>query len=171
MDKLKPKILDWLSSLVDHKFEHNFSDQWINVNIYDGTLSISLDFRQPCQLELFNKLPDNLKGCLQRGTGKLVNEKNLYFNVEDIVDFEYPTIIKSKLIKRDKHQESEKGGWYIAGKYYYSYTWELTLSDGTTMIYKNQVPKMDLKESSYTFKSNIQDYHFEKFIESFEKTQ
>jgi hypothetical protein len=167
MDKLKSKILDWLSSLVNHKFEHHFSDQWINVHIYDGRLSVFLDFRQPNQVELFNKLPDSLKGCLQKGTGKLVNEKTLYFNIEDIIDFEYPTIVSSKLIKRDKHQESEKGGWYIVGSYWYSYTWELTLSDGTTMIYKNQENKMDLEESSYTFRANVQEYHFEKFIENF----
>lgn len=165
-DNHKSKILDWLSSLVNHSFEHHFSDKWISVDIWDNIVSISLDLRQPNQLELFNKLPKENKGCLQKGTGKLVNEQTLYFKLSDICEIEYPTIVSHKLIKRNEHQESEKGGWYIVGSYWYSYDWELTLSDNTTIQYNNQKNKMDLKESSRIFKNIIQEREFFKFIDS-----
>jgi hypothetical protein len=164
MDNLKPQILDWLSSLVNHEFKHHFSDKWISINIYNDTLNISFDFRQPNQVELFNKLPDNLKGCLQYGTGKKVNEKNLYFKISDIIKFEYPSIKSYKLLQKNKHQESEKGGWYIKGSYWYSYDWEILLSDGNIISYNNQKDKMDLKESDFIFKTKIQEYQFKKFI-------
>lgn len=165
-DKYKPKILDWLSSLVNHTFTHHFSDKWISVNISNNQLSISFDFRQPNQVELFDKLPNEIKGCLQDGTGKLVNKKTLYFKVSEIVTFEYPTIISSKLITNVKHQESEKGGWYIKGKYYNSYDWELTLSDGSTIEYSNYKDTMDLKETDLIFKTKIEEKEFYKFIEN-----
>lgn len=165
-DKYKPKILDWLASLVNHTFTHHFSDKWISVNIWDNQLSISFDFRQPNQTELFDKLPNEIKGCLQHGTGKLVNEKTLYFKVSEIIPFEYPIIVSSKLVKTNKHQESEKGGWYIKGSYWYSYDWELALSDGSTIEYSNQKNTMDLKETDVIFKTRIEEKEFYKFIEN-----
>lgn len=165
-DKYKPKILDWLSSLVNHTFTHHSSDKWINVNIWNDELSISFDLRQPNQKELFDKLPNKIKGCLQDGTGKLVNEKTLYFKVSEIVPFEYPTIMSSILITTVEHQESEKGGWYIKGSYWYSYDWGLALSDGTIIEYTNQKDTMDLKETDIIFKTKIEEREFYKFIEN-----
>lgn len=166
-DKYKPKVLDWLASLVNHTFIHHFSDKWISVGIWNNELSISLDLRQLNQVELFNKLPNEIKGCLQEGTGKLVNEKTLYFKVSEIVPFEYPTIVSSRLTTTNKHQESEKGGWYIKGRYYNSYDWELILSDGSTIEYSNYKDTMDLKETDLIFKTKIEEKEFYKFIEDF----
>jgi hypothetical protein len=165
-DKYKPAVLNWLSEMVNYKFEHHYSDKWINVNIRGEQLSISFDTRQNNQVELFKKLPECLKGVKNIYTGELVNKHNLYFKITEICKFEYPKIISSKVIKKNKHQETEKG-WYIKGSYWYSYDWEVTLSDGTTINYHNQNEKMDLKEDSNTFKTKICEREFYKFVSKF----
>lgn len=167
--KQKALILDWLSSLVGYVFPHQFSDQFIHVSIWNDQLSIGLDFRQPAQLDLFEKLPKELKGCLQYGTGKLVNEQNLYFKISEICSFIYPTINYSKLIRREKHQ-SGSGGWIDVGEYFYTYDWELTLSDGSTIFHHNQSEIMDLVEESVLFRTKIQEKEFFKFINSYDKS-
>lgn len=171
MEYNKSKVLDWLSSLIDYKFKHHFSDRWISVNVWDNTLSISFDHRQSNQVELFNKLPKEIKGCLQKGTGILVNENTLYFTLSELVNIIYPKIVSYKQIKNTRHNESVKGGGYVKGSYWYTYDWELTLSDGSTIEYHNQVNKMNLTESDYIFKCRIEEREFNKFIENFNKNK
>jgi hypothetical protein len=166
MKSYKPRILDWLSSLVNHKFKHHHSDNWIIVSIWDDVLTITLDFRQPNQLELFNKLPTHLKGCLQIGTNKLVNEKTLYFKVSEICNVNYPDIIWHKLINKTKHQSGSKG-WTDTGDFFYTYKWELFLSDNTSIMYSNQRNKMDMVKGNYIYNKTIQEREFKKFIMTF----
>lgn len=159
----KSKVLDWLSSLVDHEFTHHFSDNFISVNIWDDVLTIGLDFRQPNQTELFEKLPQQIKGCLQRGTGKLVNTNTLYFKVSDVCKVDYPDITGSELIKKDEHQ-SGSGGWIDVGEYFYTYDWRVNLSDGTFVEYHTQKDTMDLTENHVIYKTLIQKREFLNFI-------
>ncbi len=166
-DKYKSKILDWLSILVNHDFKHDYKDSFISVNIWNNILTITLDLRQDNHVELFNKLPQNIKGCLQYGTDKIVNEKTLYFKISELCSFEYPVISSYKLLTTHKHQESEKGGWYIRGSYWYSYDWEIILSDDSTITYSNQTNKMDLTESDVVYKTKIETKVFINFIEAF----
>jgi len=163
MEINKSKVLDWLSAMVNHTFNHHFSDKWINVNIWNNDLTISFDSRQENQVELFNKLPDNIKGCIQRNTNKRVNEKTLYFKVSEICNIIYPDIVSNKLIKKTKHQ-SGSGGWIDVGEYFYTYDWEVLLSDNTTINYNNQEPKMDMIKGDYSFNRRIQEREFKKLI-------
>jgi len=162
-EKLKPLILDWLSSLVDHTFSHHFSDVFIHYSIWDDQLCISLDFRQANQQELFDKLPKHIKGTPQRNTGIMVNLYTLYFKVSEICQFDYPEIISHELIKKTKHQSSEKG-WYIKGEHFYTYDWKVNLSDGTSITYHNQKEQMDMVKNDHIYNCRIQEREFEKFI-------
>lgn len=162
-NKLKPAILDWLASTVNYKFKHHFSDTWINCTIWDNQLSISLDFRQDSHKELFKKLPNKYKGCLQYGTGKLVNDKTLYFNIENLIDINYPEITNSTLLRRNKVRGG-KGGWYSASDDFYTYDWEVQLDDGTTINYHNQINKMDMIKGDFIYNAEIQEREFVKFL-------
>lgn len=157
------QTLDWLSSLVNYDFKHNFSDRWILVNIWDNILSISFDFRQSNQKELFELLPDKYKGCKQYRTGKLVNKKTLYFTLSDLFKIEYPDIVSSELIKTTKHQ-SGSGGWIDVGEFFYTYDWLVHLSDNTTIDYNNQTNKMDMVKGDYIYNCRIQEREFINFL-------
>ena len=164
-DKYKAKILDWLASIVNHKFQHHFSDKWVSVNLWDNYLSISLDFRQQNQIELFNLLPEEFKGTRQHRTNKLVNENILYFKIDDVCNIKYPEIISSKLLEVTKHQ-SGSGGWIDVGEFFYTYDWEVFLSDNTTIIYNNQKDTMDMIKGDYIYNKTIQEREFKKFLDS-----
>jgi len=159
-------LLDWLSSLVNYSFIHSFSDNWAKYNIWDGELMVSLDFRQNTHKELFDLLPSKYKGCKQKGTGKLVNEKTLYFKLFDFIDISYPEIESSILIQRHKHQSTEHG-WNIVGEYFYTYNWLVSLSDGTDIHYSNQEDKMDMIKGDFIYNARIQERAFKSFLESF----
>lgn len=157
-------ILDWFSNMVDHSFIHSFRDKWMMYSIWNGTLSIRLDLETKEQKELFDLLPSNYKGCAQYGTGKLVNERVLYFKVEDIIPISYPDIIGSKLIHKEKHQ-STNHGWIETGCYFYTYDWQVLLSDETSILYHNQLDKMDMIKGDYIYNARIQEREFYKFLE------
>jgi hypothetical protein len=162
-NKNKTLILDWLSKQVNYKFEHSFKNGWINVGVWDSMLSISLDFRVKEQQELFDLLPVKYKGCLQHGTGILVNEKVLYFNVHDICKVEYPDIVGSKLLTKHKNQGG-KGGWTSADDWFYTYLWEINLSDGTTIQYKNQQDYVDLVKGNIIYTKIIDERTLFEFL-------
>lgn len=152
----KPAVIDWLVNRFSlPPFNHSFKDQWIRVNIWDGSLSIGFDTRQAEQVALFNSIPDEFKGCLQRGTGKLVNKDNLYFYFDKEWQVEYPTITGSKIIKETKHVDNDGDDFYV-------YDQLINLSDGTQIIYSNQNKKLDIADCS--FRTIIQERFFYQII-------
>jgi hypothetical protein len=165
METIKPQVLDWLASLVNIQFNHHFSDRWVKINIWDNVLTISLDFRQPAQKELFDLLPDSYKGVKQIGTNKLVNKTTLYFKISDLFPINYPDIIKSELINKKKHQ-SGSGGWIDVGDFFYTYDWLVYLSDGTTIKHHNQNKTMDMIKDDCIYNTKIQKREFINFIKN-----
>lgn len=154
--KYKPAVIDWLVNRFGlSPYNHSFKDQWIVVSIWDGSLSIYFDTRQPEQVELFNSIPDEFKGCLQQGTGKLVNKDNLYFYFGKEWQVEYPTITGSKIIKEAKHVDNDGDDFYV-------YDQLINLSDGTQIIYSNQAKRLDI--SDYSFRTIIQERFFYQMI-------
>lgn len=160
--KYKLMILSWLANKVSKnfmkKYKHDFRDQWIIWSIYDDTIFIMLDFRVDAQKQLFDKLPDKNKGCLQKGTGKLVNKKTLYFPLEPEIETPFPKIIKHELFQTIKHKDND-------GDKFYEYYWEVFLEDGTSIEYRNQDSKMDLTEKSLKYMWMLQERAFRQFLD------
>jgi hypothetical protein len=153
----RPLILDWLSRRYDLKpFQHSFKDQWLSYNIWCGQLTISHNTRVEEQVELFNSLPDNIKGCKQQGTGKMVNLKTLYFTLSDFLKIEYPEITKQELFKTDRSKDDDGDDFIV-------YNYKVHLSDGTILYYSNQKlnEPMDMQ---YLFPTYIQERAFLRYI-------
>lgn len=163
----KIHILSWLAEIANYDFNHSYSDQFITWSIQDDRIWIALDFRQKSQAELFEKLPLKYKGIRQDGTGLMVNMNSIYINLNDFFPIEYPDIISSKLVNSQKHQSTEKGGWYIRGEYFYTYDWEVLLSDGDTIKYHNQRPKMDMIKGDFYYKNRILTKELHKFLSKY----
>jgi len=160
----KPLILDWLASLFGYKdYPHSFKDQWISWNIWDGELSIGFDLRQEEQSRLLSLIHPRFLGCPQSGTLKVVNEKNFYLQLSRLLHIEYPEIKNSKLVSKNKHSGGT-GGWSSPSDDFYTYDWEVFLSDGTSLLYNNQSEKMDLKKGDFIYNSIIQERAFVKFL-------
>jgi hypothetical protein len=156
--KYKPSVIDWLTKRFNlPPYAHSYKDQWIRVNIWDGSLSIGFDNRQPEQIQLFNSIPDEFKGCLQYGTGILVNKDSLYFYFDKEWQVEYPAITGSKIIKETKHVDNDGDDFYV-------YEQLINLSDGTQIIYSNQSKQLDI--SGYSFRTLIQERFFYQLITS-----
>lgn len=150
--KYKPLVIDWLVKRFSlPAYDHSFKDQWINVSIWDGELTISFDTRQPEQVTLFNSIPDQFKGCPQRGTGIIVNKDNLYFYFDKEWQIKYPSIKSSKIISETKHVDND-------GDIFFTYDHVLNLSDDTQVIYHNQSKSLDIVD--YVFRTIIQQRFF-----------
>src|SRR5688572_21853185 len=87
--KTKPALLEWMANKFGVKYAHSFKDQFIHWSIWDGSLSISLDLRDEAQKVLFDAIPAKHKGCKQKRTGKLVNERTIYFDLNEEFKIEY----------------------------------------------------------------------------------
>ena len=159
LDKeIKPLILKWLCSKFGYEdYPHSYRDQWIEWNIWDGTLSIRFDSRQGEQIKLLSLMPCQLKGTPQCGTLKIVNTDCFYLQLKDAISLKYPEIINSKLLRKDKHTDND-------GDTFYSYHWEVFLSDNTSIRYKNQKDVMDLERRSFSYDCTIQERDFVDFL-------
>ncbi len=162
--KCKPLILEWLASIFGYKnYPHSFKDQWINWNIWDGDFNVSFDLRQEEQVKLLSLIHPRFLGCPQYKTLKIVNEQSFYLPLKQFLHIEYPEIKGSKLIKKNKERGGH-GGWHSASDDFYTYDWEVFLSDDTSIRYHNQNEKMDMKKGDYTYNSIIQERAFVNFL-------
>lgn len=162
--KCKPLILKWLSSLFGYNdYPHSFKDQWITYNIWDGELSISFDSRQEEQVKLLSLIHPRFLGCPQYKTLKVVNEKSFYIQLKHLLHIEYPEINGSKLIRRNKINGGT-GGWHSASDDFYTYDWEVFLSDGSSLFYNTQKDKMDMVKGDFVYNATIQERAFVKFL-------
>lgn len=153
----RPLILDWLCNRYElPRYQHSFRDQFLSFNIWGNKLWISFDFRCEEQSALFDKLPAEIKGTKQAGTGKMVNLKSLYFILSDIINFDYPAIVSGEIVDTDRSKDND-------GDICYSYTWKYKLSDGTFLYHLNQ-NKDEIIDSEHTFPANIQTRAFCRYL-------
>ena len=157
--KYKPLILKWLSSLFGYEnYPHSFKDQWINWDIWDGELSVSFDLRQEEQVKLLSLIHPRFLWCPQYKTLKVVNEKSFYLHLKQLLHIEYPEIKGSKKIDQTKHKDND-------GDTFYTYDWEVFLSDGSSILYHNQKDKMDMVKGDFIYNATIQERAFVKFLD------
>lgn len=162
--KCKPLILKWLSSLFGYAdYPHSFKDQWISWGIWDGKLSVSFDLRQEEQAKLLSLIHPRFLGCPQYKTLKVVNEESFYLQLKDLLDIKYPEITGSKLLSKDK-QRGGTGGWHSASDDFYTYDWEVFLSDGSSLFYHNQKDTMDMIKGDFIYNATIQERAFVNFL-------
>jgi hypothetical protein len=165
--KVKPLILKWLSGLFGYKnYPNSFKDQWITWNIWDGVLSVSFDLRQEEQVKLLSLIHPRFLGCPQYKTLKIVNEKNFYLELKQLLHIEYPEITGSRLLIKDKHRGGTNG-WYSTSDDFYTYDWEVFLSDGTSILYRNQKYTMDMVKGDFIYNATIQERGFVNFLQIF----
>jgi len=155
-DKYSPMLIDWLCDKFQFKgFNHHFSDKFIRWNIWDGELSIILDFRQEGQVTLFDHIPSQYKGVPQQGTGVMVNLKTLYFDFA--TEFNYVPLppVSSKQVGKYlcKDHESPSDSFWI-------YTYHVTIEDGSIVEYSCQTERLDLKDyNKYTLPATLMERH------------
>lgn len=158
--KYKPLILKWLSSLFEYKdYPHSFKDQWIIWNIWNSELTVSFDLRQEEHLKLLSLIPCQFLGCAQYKTLKIVNEKTFYLRIEKLLHIEYPNIVRSSLLNRQTHKDND-------GDTFYTYNWEVFLTDQSSIFYHNQKETMDMIKGDFIYNSTIQERAFTNFLES-----
>lgn len=140
----KPMILTWLASRYGIKYIHSFRDKFISFHAYEfnDTISISLDLRDENQQKLFKELPEEIKGCRQKGTGKLVNKTTIYIPHKDLFELSYPQVVNWKLFHTEKSKDND-------GDDFYSYTWKIFLSDNT-VVYSSNNSNSQLKDIKVT---------------------
>lgn len=162
--KSKPLVLKWLSNHFGYKdYPHSFKDQWINWRVWDGELTVGFDSRVEEQNKLKSMLPVRLMGTPQHRTLKIVNEDSFYLRLETIIHIYYPDIISSSLVSKIKQQGGTRG-WHSPSDDFYTYDWEVVLSDGSSIMYHNQEDKMDMIKGSYIYNAIIQEREFLKFL-------
>lgn len=162
--KVKPLILKWLSNLFDYKnYPNSFKDQWITWNIWNGELIISFDLRLEEQVKLLSLIHPRFLGCVQYKTLKIVNENNFYLQLEQLLHIEYPEITGNKLLSKDK-QSGGTSGWHSVSDDFYTYNWEVFLSDGSSLFYHNQKDRMDMFKGDFIYNSTIQERAFVNFL-------
>lgn len=165
--KYKPLILKWISNLFGYdNYPHSFRDQWINWNVWDGLLTVSFDLRQKEHKKLLSLIHPCFLGCPQYKTLKVVNEKTFYLELKQLLHIEYPEIIDSKLLSKDK-QRGGSGGWHSASDDFYTYDWEVFLSDGSSLFYRNQKDTMDMVKGDFIYNARIQERAFVNFLQDF----
>lgn len=168
LDKIyKPLVLKWLCKLFNYPdYPHSFKDQWIRWSIWDGVLSVGFDFRQEEHKKLFSLIHPRFIGCIQQHTLKIVNTTSFFLDLDCLLNIQYPDIIGSKLIRTNKHKGGT-GGWYSKSDNFYSYDWEVLLSDGNSLFYNNQKENMDMIKGDFIYTSRIQERAFCVFLEQF----
>ena len=159
--KCKPLILKWLCSVFGYEnYPHSFRDQYILWSVWEGDISVSFDSRVDEQNKLLSLIPARFKGVPQYKTLKIVNENNFYLQIRQLLHVEYPKIIDSKLVKTNKHKDND-------GDTFFTYDWEVLLSDNTSIEYHNQLNKMDLVENGVIYNKIIQERVFVNFLLDF----
>jgi len=153
--KIKPLILKWLSNLFGYEnYPHSFKDQWITWNIWDGLLSVYFDLRQKEQVKLLSLIPSHF-----------LKKDTFYLQLNKFLDIEYPEIIDSKLLSKDKHRGGSNG-WYSKSDEFYTYDWEVFLNDGSSLFYHNQKDTMDMIKGDIIYNTIIQERTFVKFLQN-----
>lgn len=156
--KYKPLILKWLSNVFGYENYHNsFRDQFIIWDTWDGQLTVIFDTRGEEQARLLSLIHPRFIGTPQYGTLKIVNTNTFYLDLNTIIRIKYPDIINSNLIHKNKHVDND-------GDIFYTYDWEVFLSDGTSIYYNNQSEKMDMIKGDFIYNSTIQQRTFIKFL-------
>jgi len=97
---------------------------------------------------------------------KIVNEKTFYLQLKQLLHIEYPDILNSKLLSKNK-QQGGSSGWYSTSDTFYTYDWEVFLSDGSSLVYHNQKDKMDMVKGDFIYNSIIQERAFINFLQKF----
>jgi hypothetical protein len=167
--KIKPLILKWLSSLFGYEnYPNSFKDQWIRYSIWEGELNVGFDLRQEEQAKLLSLIHPRFLGCVQKKTLKVVNEKTFYIQLKDFLAIEYPEIKGSKLLIKKQHLGGT-GGWYSKSDDFYTYDWEVFLSDNTSIFYHNQKDIMDMVKDDFIYNVKIQERAFVNFLNSLYK--
>jgi hypothetical protein len=163
--KYKPLILKWLSSLFGYKnYPHSFKDQFISWNIWDGELTVTFDLRQEEQAKLLSLIHPRFLGCPQYKTLKVVNEDSFYLQLRDLLYIKYPEITGNIFLSR-RNQRGGTGGCHSASDDFYTYDWEVFLSDGTSLFYHNQKDKMDMVKGGFIYNARIQERAFVNFLQ------
>ena len=67
-------------------------------------------------------------------------------------------------MSKDK-QRGGTGGWHSASDDFYTYDWEVFLSDGSSILYHNQKDKMDMVKGDFIYNATIQERAFVKFLD------
>lgn len=167
---IKILILDWLCSVYGFKgFQHDDRDWFLNYNITDKILSISLDLRLPYHKKLFRFLPCIIKGTLQKYTLKPVNLDTIYIDLSRVIEFGYSPVKSVKQIATRKEQETEKGGWKIVGSYYTVADYEVELENGFKVLFTNELLNFNVNDPrTQYFIKNKQEYaQFEEYLKNF----
>lgn len=161
LDKeIKPLLLKFLAKMFGYKdYPHSFKDQWIIWSIWQGRLSIIFDSRVTEQKELIKAIPLQFMGIPQKRTLKIVNKNCFYLQLIDLLDIEYPDIIGYNLISKNKLNDGD-------GDYFYTYDWEVSLSDGTSIFYHNQSETMDMIKGDYSYNNIIQERAFVEYLKA-----
>jgi hypothetical protein len=164
--KLKPLIIKWLAKTFGYdNYPHSFKDQWIIWGVCDGTLSVSFDLRQEEHIKLLSLIHPRFLGCPQYKTLKIVNEKSFYIELNRFLNIQYPEIVSSKLLRKTR-VDGGTGGWRSPSDDFYTYDWDVFLSDGSSVVYHNQTDKMDMVKGSFTYNSIIQERAFTAFLKT-----
>lgn len=162
--KVKSLILKWLSGLFGYEnYPHSFKDQWIAWNIWEGELSVSFDSRPEEQIKMLSLIHPRFLGCPQYKTLKVVNDKTFYLQLNQLLHIEYPEITGSKLLLKEK-QRGGTGGWHSASDDFYTYDWEVFLSDGSSLFYHSQKCTMDMVKGDFIYNATIQERAFVNFL-------
>jgi hypothetical protein len=160
ISKRNYQVIDWLVKKFDlPPYNHSFRDGFALIRIWVGQLTISFDFRCEEQKALFDAIPNEYKGTKQVGTGKLVNEKTLYFDLNKEFDIPYPEVIKINIVK----------DWWDGPKHdsdsIHFFEFELTLADGSIYHNKEQKPHLSKGFYDYVLPSKIQQKFFYEQVE------
>lgn len=106
-------------------------------------------------------------GQIQSHTLKIVNTTYFYLPLDKLLTIDYPEIVGHKLIHKVKHN-SGSGGWIDKGEFFYTYDWEVTLSDNTTILYHNQKDTMDMVRDSFIYRDKINERAFISFLQKYQ---
>jgi hypothetical protein len=157
--KYKPLILKWLAKHFRYEnYPHSFKDQWINWQVWDGDLTVSFDLRQEEHEKLLYMIHPRFLGCPQHKTLKIVNEDTFHLQMKQLLCIEYPTIKKSYMIDKTRHVDND-------GDEFFTYDWEVILSDDSSIMYHNQKNNMDMVKGDFIYNATIQQRAFTRFLD------
>lgn len=166
MKEIKPLILTWLAKAFNYEnYPHSFRDQFITWGIDNRVLSVGFDFRCEEQMKLVSLIPSRFFGTPQYGTLKIVNERNFYLDLKNIIDLKYPKIIRQKLIAKVRH-DGGSGGWTSPSDIFYTWHWEVLLDDNTSIPYKTFEDKKFMEKGDFQYLYEIHERCFINFLKN-----
>lgn len=145
-----PKIIKYICNTFGYEnYPHSFKDKFITWYIWEGKLVVSFDLRQKEHVALLS----------QCNAGN-----HIRIPLSSILQIYYPKIMGSKLVRKRK-EHGGVGGFISASDDFYSYEWNVSLSDGSIIIYENQKNEMDMTEHDVLYMSIIQERAFVGFLQ------